>query len=249
MCYQHIEEHMAKSIQTKGHEAYWRECVSVSISDEALTRSNMMYSTDKGGSTVLKDRPERNPSGWGKPAGMIDPVPVDYDKIADVYDELWDSDGFRDEEVTALRMISSSIDGNRVLDIGSGSGLLLRLVDVDPKMYLGVDPSSKMTDILHRSFPDHPVSVRGVCINDLSKADMVVSLFGSPSYVDPGVIDEVVNSGVKYFLMFYADEYAPVTYEKTGLRFSRNRMDDYKFDKSLICRSSFKNYALVSNLE
>ena len=215
---------MPKTPQAQDPESYWRECVSVSISDNDLIKSDMMYSTDSQGLTLLRERSERRAEGWGKPKGMIDVEPVDYDKIADVYDGLWESDGFRDEELRVAGIISEFIKGKRVLDIGSGSGLLLRLIDIDPDNYLGIDPSSKMTDILHRTFPDHPVSVRGASIDDLSKADVVISLFGSPSYVEPQVIDEIIGSGKKHFLMFYADDYTPVTYKRTGLRFFRNKM-------------------------
>lgn len=196
---------------------------------------------------VIRERSHATADGkWNAPPGLN--LPVDYDKIADIYDSLFESTEFKDEELRVAKILSKWIDGLNVLDIGSGSGLLLKLVSIPPDLYCGVDPSLKMTGILKESFPNHEVRVNHVCVEDLNKADMFVSLFGSASYTDPSVIKKIIESNSKYFLMFYRDGYTPVTYRKTGITFMRNSVLDYRIDKSLCDSTTFENYVLVSNL-
>jgi SAM-dependent methyltransferase len=136
-----------------------------------------------------------------------------YDQIAGDYRGLFSGAEFirEDEEVFDLLCYQ----GGSVLDIGCGAGLFLDYVN--PDEYLGIDPSIEMLDKLLGRYPDEVAfwSSFEKYVPE-SRFDLVVSLYGSMSYVNPTAIgklhrslSEVVG---RYFLMFYKPGYAPTTH-------------------------------------
>ena len=150
-------------------------------------------------------------------------VPPDpYDKIAETYDDIFESgDPCYEEENQEVMSWLGGINGHSLLDIGCGTGLVLDYLD--PKHYVGIDPSSGMLAKLKQKHPDK--TRQTVCTPLRSyvgnkRFDLAVALFGSASYLtDEEIlrIPTLLNPGGRYILMFYQDDYCVVTYEKTGV--------------------------------
>jgi len=145
-----------------------------------------------------------------------------YDKIAEVYDDIFEADDpvFLAENEEVMSWLGD-LNGNSVLDVGCGTGLLLDYLD--PQRYVGIDPSRGMLDRLKAKHPDR--SRQTVCCplrsySGNQRFDVVVALFGTASYLTDEEIERIptmLNPGGRYLLMFYQDDYNVVTYEKTGV--------------------------------
>lgn len=152
------------------------------------------------------------------------PVAALYDDLAGSYDSRYDDDLAASENATYASWLSSpSLPYDSVLDLGCGTGLLLDLLGdvIDPRLYVGVDPSEGM---LARHRAKHPeyVSVQQTAEEYLDvhapwasrgmSWDLIVAGFGAASYIDPDVIAHLPNQlsphGVG-LLMTYKRGYLP----------------------------------------
>ncbi len=145
-----------------------------------------------------------------------------YNKIAPIYDSLFDRPYDRIEEGVVTNIIYPNLVwGEGVIDVGCGTGLLLDLISCDPASYVGIDPSKGMIKIFRGKYPYHKAVV-GKFEDSEERlhnfSGSMIGLFGSPSYIKPCVFNEFFEKYVKrnkYFFMFYADNYTPITYLKT----------------------------------
>lgn len=147
-----------------------------------------------------------------------DDVPAFYDPIAPTYDTAF-SDQDSEAENRAVMDLIGGISGQRVLDIGCGTGLLLDYLD--PGSYTGIDPSHAMLNVLREKHPWYAGDVLPAKLEEFAGADydLAVCLFGSVAYIDPAfvaAIPRLVRPGGRYVVMFLEDGYTPVTYERTG---------------------------------
>lgn len=141
---------------------------------------------------------------------------TEYDSIAHTYDSLFDNEESIREDKEVLAMIP---DSDNVLDVGCGTGLYLQYRQ--PKHYLGIDMSRNMLAVLHT----HHAGYKTTCTKFEEfcgeKYDLIVSLFGSPSYIDPYTLNdripELLAPGGKYFMMFFAPSYYPLTHKMTNI--------------------------------
>ena len=172
-----------------------------------------------------------------------------YDVIADRYDNLFTDPDSLSENAEVGEMLLP-LDGS-VLDVGCGTGLLAEIADIDPNQYLGVDPSEKM---LEKFKEKHPEFRNLVCASydgkvvDCNGFDNIVSLFGSPSYLSNISLLRISRSKSRLFLMFYKEDYHPVTYEKCGVEF-RHKNHSTKTLGMLFGDENLKeynNYIIVS---
>ncbi len=172
-----------------------------------------------------------------------------YDDIASKYDTL-----FRDEtslvENREVGEMLPPLNGS-TLDIGCGTGLLTEIARIDPHDYLGVDPSKGMLEQFKKKHPEF--SERLVCepFNgknlDSRNFDNIVALFGSPSYLSHFAILAISKSKARKFLMFYKEQYHPVTYEKCEVEFKH-----FFYSKKALCSlfgddniTEYHNYLIV----
>lgn len=140
-----------------------------------------------------------------------------YDAIAPMYDTVHQSVEARIEDIRLMRAVAYR--GGSVLDIGCGTGLFLD--HVQPDAYVGIDPSAGMLHLLSQKHAG--VDVRKSTFEEFKttqRFDLVIGLYGAPSYVAAEALKRIpgmlTNQG-RYFLMFYRDDYAPVTYQRTGV--------------------------------
>lgn len=150
-------------------------------------------------------------------------IPAQYDKIADVYDELH-SDKQSEQENWAIIDMIQPVNGS-VIDIGCGSGLFLDYQTIEPANYMGVDPSYK---IINRLIEKHPKFKERVIVSRFEeyvgrKVDLIVSLFGAANYIELDALKRIpsmIMPGGRYFIMLYKQGYSPITYQRAGVIFN-----------------------------
>lgn len=135
-----------------------------------------------------------------------------YDQISSVYDNCFTDNASIQENNDIFAMIP---EADTVLDIGCGTGLFLDYRKISPEKYTGIDPSSGMlTQFIkkHEAYQKSIIQTNFESFYHKGRYDLVVSLFGSPNYIDPLAftrIPRLLNAEGKYFLMFYKPEYTP----------------------------------------
>lgn len=155
-----------------------------------------------------------------------------YDTLATDYDERYDPEHCaecEDENAEVWKLITGYFPGSlpTTLDVGGGTGLFLDLGLTSPDKYSVVDPSQAMLNELIRKHPKvkhvYPMTFEDYVDTSgeprLDSFDLVVSLFGSPSYVAPGYIPVMVELAKQMVvLMHYIPGYLP-DYHITKPRF------------------------------
>lgn len=152
---------------------------------------------------------------------------TDYDKIADKYQAMFTDEESVSENLEVIRRIPIDCNG-KILDIGCGSGLLLDYANnIEPGIYVGIDPAQKM---LKHLVSKHPAFEKRVCnakFEEFYGHDYknVISLFGSPSYIPTDILLQrlrflLAEDGTA-FLMFYKNDYEPTTHLQTDIHPTR----------------------------
>lgn len=144
--------------------------------------------------------------------------PEPYDAIAPIYDRLWDTPEAEAENRAVIESLAYT-EGS-ILDIGCGSGLLLDLIQ--PRRYLGIDPSTAMLDLLKWKHPlaETVHSTFEAFYPGARRFDLIVGLFAAPSYIEPSALARIptlLKPGGRYFLMFYREGYEPETHKAAGV--------------------------------
>ena len=139
-----------------------------------------------------------------------------YDEVAKKYDHHHVDAKSLAENRHIARYLAARIEpGQTVVDLGCGTGLLLELCRVAPADYVGLDISTGMLEQARRKHPEYrflkgDLQARNEDIPDGS-ADLVVSLFGSPSYCDLSKVTlevrRMLRAGGHFFLMFCSPLY------------------------------------------
>src|SRR5215831_1028577 len=85
-----------------------------------------------------------------------------WDSLAAGYDESFrePQDLIEDEVVGGLIGECRQHHPGRVLDVGCGTGLALRLAEIPPEEYLGFDPSLGMLAVAKRKHPEYEFRCR-----------------------------------------------------------------------------------------
>lgn len=179
----------------------------------------------------------------------------EYDKIASEYDNLFKDDFSKHQDSQIYEMFLSKMQGS-IFDLGCGTGLLIELMhfNIGPKDYNGIDPSKKMIEKFREKNPDFKESVRCTSFEEDGEKyysyDNVVALYGSCSYVMKPYIEMLAKRHKKVLLMFYKEDYSPITYEKTGVSMHHFIYRKEWLEKTFSsCRViSFYQYNIVTNI-
>jgi hypothetical protein len=167
-----------------------------------------------------------------------------YDRLAPKYDKRYSEPKYLAEDEVIFGMLDSVINGS-VLDVGCGTGILLEKLSIQAHDYLGIDPSQGMMNEFIRKFPQYPfaqTTFEDLTLNE--KFDLVISLYGSPSYIDSKSYAKITEVADKYFLMFYKDGYLPDYYEANV-----TKTDYQAIDLFFTHTFEFSNYLIATNIE
>ena len=134
-----------------------------------------------------------------------------FDEVAASYDTLYQD---MEHESRAAIQMADIAPGQDVLDIGSGTGLLLDMrSDIKREHYVGVEPSSGMLAEARRKHPGYtflPCTFEDYWPR--RKFDRVVALFGAAAEVKPYAwmkLEHMMRPSGEAFLMFYDETYTP----------------------------------------
>jgi ubiquinone/menaquinone biosynthesis C-methylase UbiE len=108
-----------------------------------------------------------------------------YNRLSKVYDRSYDEPVHKIEDDYIYKFISDKgFTEGKILDLGCGTGTLLKNIAILPENYIGLDIADKMIGICQEKFPNN-VFIIGDMSNIPNKEgsfDNVISLFGSYSY-------------------------------------------------------------------
>ncbi len=141
-----------------------------------------------------------------------------YDELAATYDGRFTDPVCLAENKAVQRLVGEHAGqyAPKVLDIGAGTGLALDLGLTHPSLYTAVEPSQAMLNEMVRKH-NRAVRLFPGRWEDMARKvgqgyDVVVSLFGSPSYIDPAFIPAIpslTTSRGLTVLMFCREGYWP----------------------------------------
>jgi SAM-dependent methyltransferase len=171
---------------------------------------------------------------------------ADYINV-DSYDGIFDQTYYLNEDRLLTNMIGK-LNGS-VLDIGCGTGFLLDYINIED--YHGIDPSPAM---LMNLVKKHPGKRKSITITSAENHtltgktyDNIIALF-SGSYIKVIMVFEKLWSRKgTMFLMFYKENYSPVTHKFLNIapewkKYSKEDLEK-EFSQSVM---EFNNYYIVS---
>lgn len=172
----------------------------------------------------------------------------EYDFISEKYDSLFEDDDYKKEDEELMSIVGYK-EEETVLDIGCGTGLLTRCLNIKPELYTGIDKSKGMLSVFEKKSPEYKdriINTEFECFYSGKKYDKIVALYGTASYIEKGSmtrIKSLLNDGGKAILMFYKNDYTPVTYQKTGVNIQHNLFEED--DKLFSDTFDFNNYIIA----
>lgn len=168
----------------------------------------------------------------------------DYNDIADEYDDTYIDKACLRENQAVREMLEPRVNERpRVVDIGCGTGLFLELLS--PDNYLGIDPAEGMLKRLQEKFPGRSTRHSSFENTEVPSDGLVVSLFGSISYVHPLSLD--LSSLGRFFLMFYRNGYLPLSHRSLGVDLPYFEFGEYFIPKG-VTTFHITNYTVATNL-
>lgn len=172
-----------------------------------------------------------------------------YDAIAESYDSLF-KDEVSIEENNKIASMLFDVPGI-ILDVGCGTGLLLDILKVPLDEYFGIDSSNEMLEIFRKKHPKyHNLCIPFEMFNlKFMVFNTIVALFGSASYIEIETLMDIPK-GKNLFLMFYKENYHPVTYERSGYELEYYEHLKCELEEGFPhCEvKEFGNYYIVTNI-
>jgi len=154
-----------------------------------------------------------------------------YNHIAADYDAMWNTSSADAENRLIFDMIGCDLwDGETILDVGSGTGLMLEYMSIEPSRYLGLDCSENMVKIARAKHPDYSFRHEDIRFADAEKLThpegfsqfgLAVATFGVLSYAGDlrralGRIEYLLEDNGRLFFMVYREGYIPETHTMSG---------------------------------
>lgn len=168
-----------------------------------------------------------------------------YGAVANQYAELFQEDEYKKENEEVVAMCDIQTD-DRVCNIGCGTGLLLDYAKINN--YIGVDDSWQMIYKAKAKHPDKKYFMKKFeLFTEWTSYNYYIALFGTGSYISSNDWRDRNNLMDKVFLMFYKEDYNPVTYEMLGVDFwhykrTKQELQDIFPNREVI---EYNNYYIV----
>lgn len=139
-----------------------------------------------------------------------------YDAIADTYDAMFSDEKSLAEDAELREKLAPYVrEGKKVLDIGCGTGLLLRMFPgIGRDRYWGIDPSRKMLEQFADQHPEYITKCQPFDMWSLEGCDVAVAMYAVGSYLSVEHVRFIMSKAPSFFLMFYADETLHEIYER-----------------------------------
>lgn len=169
-----------------------------------------------------------------------------YDRLAPVYDARYSTEECLEENEEVFAMVKElTTPISTIFDIGCGTGIALDYLHTPSVCYLGIDPSQGMKNEFIRKHPMFEFVQTTFEDAKIDKYfDVVISLFGSPSYIDPSFYGKIRTAADDYFLMFYKDGYKPDYQTDAAIR-----TDWRKLNIVFGAPYEYKNFLIYSSKE
>lgn len=139
-----------------------------------------------------------------------------YDSIAPEYDSRYTDESCQLENKAVAEIVKSLHPNPKLLDVGCGTGLALELGLVNTGKYVGLDPSEGMLQRMREKFPEENLRLVQATFEDAYDRrlvrrgfDVMISLFGSPSYVAPSYMENMISMANHGVVMHYLPGYWP----------------------------------------
>lgn len=151
-----------------------------------------------------------------------------YDELAEGYDGYYNKEEYIKEDKALFTYLDHLIlkNGYRsLLDVGCGTGIVLDKVLLNGVDYVGFDPSGKSVELAKAKEPKQGDDGHRLFFTrtweqflprNNKKYDLIVSLYGSPTYTDPEHYEDFIsllNEGGQCICLFYLPYYTPHIYQ------------------------------------
>jgi len=189
---------------------------------------------------------------WGMGEYSEERIVINRQKVFNEFDFIENptEDFYPDEKAKDIAEGLKVFSNRHVFEFGVGTGRTMAELKPHSELYTCCDPSKKMVESFRRQRRGF---YRNICTRSFEESydrwtksnDVIVGLFGSPSYVMPRYLNMLNDWNKTYFLMFYKEGYIPEQFKDThtfGLKryelcnmFYRGKVIDYN------------NYYIVTN--
>ena len=126
-----------------------------------------------------------------------------YDEVADQYDNLYTTPEKSAVAKEVMALVEANLDsGDRILDLGCGTGFFLDHMQWPEDSYLGIEPSRGMCDQFRRKYPNHAAKNSYLTkeIIDDFQPTIFLALYAVADHLSRADIDLITASD--YFVMF-----------------------------------------------
>ena len=133
----------------------------------------------------------------------MDKIIKHYDEVAERYDEMYGKPEDRAMDRKLITILKSALKpGEKILDLGCGTGFFLDHIRWPPEAYLGVDPSRRMCERLKYKHPGHAIRNSYLTSEIVCEFNpgLIIGLYAVGDYLDQKDTGIVVRSD--YFMMF-----------------------------------------------
>ena len=186
------------------------------------------------------------------------PVFENYDQIADVYDSLRATPECETQNLQMAHIISNyrkKLTTGSIFEIGCGTGLLLKYINIDRNGYQGIDPSRIMLDQFRTNQPAFAYKVRRKAFEEdglkFAAYDNIVALFGTASHIMLPYLRRLAEyrNHKGLFLMFFDDNWTPdfLNIPNTCIPYFKHPIDELRMYFSGCEIVKYDTYVIVTN--
>ena len=127
-----------------------------------------------------------------------------YNNEASSYDTKYQDEIHATEDSIILDFIEPRrFDGARILDAGCGTGNFIKMAEIHPDDYFGIDISQGMLDVAQREHPDYSFAKKDIRDVSFAPFDMVIAIFGQLNYLGLETFVSKLPSRMRFVAVVY----------------------------------------------